>query len=107
MRGKAILTKSSITEPINWPRDCCRSGLHKGDKVAIYAWNRSEIVETEVACFKAGFVRISMNARLSTTEAVHVLNNAEARVVIVDAFHVKSIIEKQKRASESSAYYRP
>lgn len=71
-------------------------GLHKGDKIAIYAWNRSEIVETEVACFKAGFVRISMNARLSTTEAVHVLNNAEARVVIVDAFHVKSIIENRK-----------
>ena len=43
-------------------------GMEKGDRVAIQAWNRPEIAETEVACYKAGMVRIPINARLSPAE---------------------------------------
>ncbi|MEA3222458.1 MAG: long-chain fatty acid--CoA ligase [Thermodesulfobacteriota bacterium] len=72
-------------------------GLQKGDPIAIQSWNRSEIVETEVACYKAGFVRVPMNARLSLAEATHVLNNAEAKTVIVDPQHLEPLLANKEQ----------
>src|SRR5512138_3543252 len=54
-------------------------GMAKGERVAVQAWNRPEIAETEVACYKAGMVRIPINARLSPTETSAILNNAEVQ----------------------------
>ncbi len=67
-------------------------GLKRGDRVAIQSWNRPEIVETEVACYKAGMVRIPINARLSAAEAVEILNNAEVRAFITDGKHGEAIL---------------
>jgi len=66
-------------------------GFGRGDRVAIQAWNRPEIVEFEVACYKAGMVRIPMNARLSLAETVHVLDDSRARAVILDASHADAL----------------
>src|SRR5690606_26818587 len=62
-------------------------GLQKGDRVAIQAWNRPEIIELECALYKAGLVKVALNARLSSTELAETTGNAGARVLIVDAAH--------------------
>jgi len=67
-------------------------GLKRGDRVAIQSWNRPEIVETEVACYKAGMVRIPINARLSAAEAIEILNNAEVKAFITDQKHGEAIL---------------
>ncbi len=67
-------------------------GLRRGDRVAIQSWNRPEIVETEVSCYKAGMVRIPINARLSAAEAIEILNNAEVKALITDKNHGESIL---------------
>ncbi|MEX0284875.1 MAG: class I adenylate-forming enzyme family protein [Paracoccaceae bacterium] len=63
-------------------------GLSKGDRVAVLAWNRSEIVEAEVALFKGGFTRVPINARLSDDEVVHVCNDSNVQVLLVDPEHL-------------------
>lgn len=68
-------------------------GMPKGAHVAIQSWNRPEIVETEAACYKAGFVRIPINARLSSAETRYVLDNSEARVFIADSVHMQPVLE--------------
>ncbi len=68
-------------------------GMPKGTHVAIQAANRPEIVETEVACYKGGFVRIPVNARLSTAETIYVLENSETRVLVADAAHMAPVLE--------------
>ena len=69
-------------------------GLKKGDRVAIQSWNRPEIVETEVACYKAGMVRIPINARLSAAEAIEILNDAEAVAFITDQKHGEEVLSR-------------
>jgi len=69
-------------------------GLKKGDRVAIQSWNRPEVVETEVACYKAGMVRIPINARLSAAEAIEILSDAEAGAFITDQKHGEEILSQ-------------
>ena len=71
-------------------------GLKRGDRVAIQSWNRSEIAETEVACYKAGMVRIPINARLSAAEAMGILNNAEAKALIGDKPHLEPVLDNRQ-----------
>jgi acyl-CoA synthetase (AMP-forming)/AMP-acid ligase II len=72
-------------------------GLQKGDRVAVQSWNRFEIAEMEVACYKAGFVKVPVNARLSKTESIHVLNNSEAKAIILGPQHVQAAVEVEKQ----------
>ena len=62
-------------------------GLRPGDAVASLAWNRGELVVVEFALYKAGLLRVPVNARLGRGEVEHVLENSAARVVFVDADH--------------------
>ncbi len=57
-------------------------GCLRGERVAVFLENRSEVVVLEVACYKAAFVKTPVNFRLSPQEVVHVLNNAEASVLV-------------------------
>lgn len=65
-------------------------GLSKGDRVAVLAWNRTEIVEAEVALFKGGFTRVPINARLSDDEVAHVCDDSNVRVLLVDPEHLSA-----------------
>jgi acyl-CoA synthetase (AMP-forming)/AMP-acid ligase II len=71
-------------------------GMEKGDRVAIQAWNRPEIAETEVACYKAGMVRIPINARLSPAETSGILNNAEVQTILADRQHLEPLLETRR-----------
>jgi len=79
-------------------------GLGKGGRVAIQTWNRPEVVEFEVACYKADIVRIPMNARLSEAETIHVLNDSQADAIITDASHGESLA-KNNRKLKSVKYF--
>lgn len=69
--------------------------VQPGDRVAIQAWNRSELVETEVACYKGGFIKVPINARLSTDETVHMLQDSSAKVLVADAAHAQAVLARQ------------
>ena len=60
-------------------------GLARGDRVGIYLPNCSEIVEIEIACYKAALVKAPFNARLSPAEVGEVAANSEAAVIVTTA----------------------
>lgn len=62
-------------------------GLHKGDRVAIQAWNSPRIVEFECALYKAGLVRVPINARQTTAETLELIDDAGVRAFLVDSVH--------------------
>src|SRR5688572_10311655 len=73
-----------------WNERSCRlanallgMGLATGDRVAILAYNRLEWLEIYVALAKAGLVAVPINFRLVAPEIRYILDDAEARAVIV------------------------
>ncbi|MEU6116902.1 AMP-binding protein [Streptomyces sp. NPDC047117] len=62
-------------------------GLRPGDAVASLAWNRGELVEIEFALYKAGLMRVPVNARLGRREIEHILRDAPVRVLVFDTAH--------------------
>jgi len=60
-------------------------GLERGDRVGIYLPNCVEIVEIELACYKAGLVKAPFNARLSFSEVGEIAANSEAAVIVSTA----------------------
>ena len=57
-------------------------GLQRGDRVAVQARNRPELVELECALYKAGLVKAALNPRFTATEASDVVENCTPRVLI-------------------------
>lgn len=74
------------------------TGLSKGDRVAVQAWNRVELVEAEVACYKGGYIKVPVNARLSTEETLHMLRDSEAAVLIADGEHAQAVLARRAEA---------
>jgi acyl-CoA synthetase (AMP-forming)/AMP-acid ligase II len=60
-------------------------GLARGDRVGIYLPNCIEIVEIELACYKAGLVKAPFNARLSFAEVGEIAANSEASIIVSTA----------------------
>ncbi|MDE2452307.1 MAG: AMP-binding protein [Burkholderiales bacterium] len=57
-------------------------GLQRGDRVGVCLPNCFEVVELELACYKAALVKAPINARLSPREVAQVVTNAGAAVVL-------------------------
>jgi len=57
-------------------------GLQRGDRVGVCLPNCFEVVELEVACYKAALIKAPINARLSPPEVAQVVANAGACVVL-------------------------
>jgi len=68
-------------------------GLRKGDRVAFQMSNRPAIVELECALYKAGLVRVPLNARLAPAEVLDVIANGDPKVFIVGDSHADSVQE--------------
>ena len=66
-------------------------GAKKGDRIAIQSWNRPELIELECALYKAGLVKVALNARLSPAEVVETLTNADPVVMIAGPGHAQSV----------------
>ena len=58
-------------------------GLGKGDRVAVLAYNCVEWLEIYAATAKAGLVAVPINFRLVGAEIPYIVENCEARALIV------------------------
>lgn len=74
-----------------WNERACRLanalrglGLERGDRIAVLAWNRVEWAEIYAACAKACLVAVPVNFRLVGAEVLHILEDCDARAVIVE-----------------------
>lgn len=86
--GARDLTRSMTFR--EWNERACRlangllgMGLAKGDRVAILAYNCLEWMEIYVAMAKAGLVAAPINFRLVGSEIRYIVDDAEARAIIV------------------------
>jgi len=73
-----------------WNARACRlanallgMGLRKGDRVAVFAYNCVEWMEIYAAAAKAGLVAVPVNFRLVGREIRYIVENCEARALIV------------------------
>jgi acyl-CoA synthetase (AMP-forming)/AMP-acid ligase II len=66
-------------------------GARKGDRIAVQAWNCPQLIELECALYKAGLVKVALNARLSAAETLETIDNAQARMVLAGPQHVAAI----------------
>lgn len=58
-------------------------GLHKGDRVALLAYNCLEWMEMYAALARAGLVAVPINFRLTSAEIAYIAGHSEARAFIV------------------------
>uniref|UniRef100_UPI00099E9ED5 type I polyketide synthase n=1 Tax=Streptomyces torulosus TaxID=68276 RepID=UPI00099E9ED5 len=61
-----------------------RTGLERGERVAICLGNRVEMVEAVLAAVRAGAVGVPLNPRSSDAELAHFLRDSGASVVVTD-----------------------
>lgn len=78
------------------------SGLNKGDRVAVIAYNRIEWFEIYIALARVGLVAVPLNFRLSSPEIEYILLNCEARGVIAGAEFTEAVdaVRPQLKAVE-------
>ncbi|MFJ8469260.1 type I polyketide synthase [Streptomyces swartbergensis] len=65
-----------------------RTGLRRGDRVAICLGNCVEMVESCLAVLRAGMVGVPLNPRCSDAELAHFLQDSGAAFVITDTAHL-------------------
>lgn len=66
-------------------------GLKRGDRVAVVSPNRPEIIEVECALYKAGLVKVALNARLAPNELADALLNAEPIACLTGPEHLDAV----------------
>ena len=79
-------------------------GARKGDRIAVQSYNRPELVEFECALYKAGLVKVALNARLSPAETEETINNAQARIVLAGPAHAAGVAALRERLPEVELY---
>ncbi|RJL23277.1 acyl-CoA synthetase [Bailinhaonella thermotolerans] len=78
-------------------------GVSPGEAVATFAANRGEAVETEMALYKGGFLRVPINARLAPEEVRHILAEARVRVLFTDPERAGQARDAVRRAGVDCA----
>lgn len=79
-------------------------GASKGDRVAVQSFNCPELVEVECALYKAGLVKVALNARLSPAETVETVNNSQARIMLAGPAHTATISGLQAQMTEVKTF---
>ncbi len=80
------------------------AGIRKGDIVGILSWNQLEYPEVFGAAMKGGFVLSHINPRLQSQELVHVLNDAEPRVLFLGSELAETVAEIYPLLSQTGSY---
>lgn len=70
-------------------------GFPEGTHIGMQGWNCAEMPEIEVACYKAGYVKVPVNARLSTDETVQVANDGLPEVFIAGPEHTEALAPRR------------
>ncbi|MCU1373739.1 MAG: AMP-dependent synthetase and ligase, partial [Actinomycetia bacterium] len=92
--GDARLTYAELDARTNrLARHFLDRGLQPGAKVAIYAWNRVEWVETFLAAFKARLIPINVNYRYVAQELRYLFDNADAEVLVFERSFAPTVAE--------------
>jgi acyl-CoA synthetase (AMP-forming)/AMP-acid ligase II len=60
-------------------------GLERGDRVAIFMRNGLLYPAALLGAFRGGFVAVPINAKLHPREAAYIVDNAEAKAIVLDA----------------------
>jgi fatty-acyl-CoA synthase len=68
-----------------------------GDKLALYAYNRPEFVESLFAAFKARLVPVNVNYRYREEELVYLLDNSDSTVVVYEADFAERVAKVRDR----------
>jgi len=80
-------TSNSIITAFN------HAGLKKGDKIALYLGNCHHYREMFWVAGKGGFILIPINGRLKPREVLYILNNSEAKGLVISKDYQNVIIE--------------
>jgi len=67
-------------------------GLSRGDRVGVCLPNCIEVVEVELACYKAALAKAPINARLAPAEVAQVIANADAAVIVTTAARAEAFL---------------
>src|SRR5690625_3155272 len=68
-------------------------GVKQGDKVGTLAWNDHRHLETYFAIPSMGAVLHTINIRLNKEHLIHIINNAEDKVLLIDEGFIPAIEE--------------
>jgi long-chain acyl-CoA synthetase len=83
--GKTMYTWSQFAYRTNClARGLAHLGIERGDRVAVLMLNCHRYFELYYACARMGAVIVPLNTRLAPPEIGFILNDCEARVLIVD-----------------------
>jgi long-chain acyl-CoA synthetase len=74
-------------------------GMQRGDRVAILAENSARYLETYFAAPWGGGIVTPLNHRLALPELVAIMENAGAKILVVDAVHAEAGAELAARAN--------
>ncbi|MEO5997605.1 MAG: long-chain fatty acid--CoA ligase [Chitinophagaceae bacterium] len=66
-----------------------RLGVHRGDRVATFAWNQYQHLELYYAIPGAGAICHPINIRLSIDQIAYIINHAEDKIIFIDATLIK------------------
>ncbi len=70
-----------------------KSGLERGDRVAIYAKNSNQWVEALFGLAQVGLVSVTVNYRLTANEVAFIVENSGAKAIICDESTEQNAIE--------------
>lgn len=76
-----------------------RSGLGKGDKVALMLPNIPEFVYCYFGALKIGAVVVTLNTSSTPSELTYLLNNSDAKLLIIQASQIKKYQQIQQQLS--------
>ncbi|MCD1634930.1 AMP-binding protein [Martelella mediterranea] len=71
------------------------AGFPVGSHIAMQAENCTQVLATEIACYKGGMVKVPINARLSPEETIHVVNDSHAVVIIAGSKHAADLAARR------------
>lgn len=72
-------------------------GIRKGDVIGVLSWNRLEYQEAFGAAMKGGYILAHFSPRLNTEELVGVINDSEAKVVLLESEFAETLFEARDR----------
>lgn len=61
-----------------------KGGLRKGDRIAVYSGNRTEVLEVTIAALRAGIVAVPVNSLLTQPEVTYLLEDSGAKWLFTD-----------------------
>ncbi|MFX1573396.1 MAG: AMP-binding protein [Promethearchaeota archaeon] len=99
--AKRQLTFKQLDERTNkLANGILKSGINKGDKVAILSNNSIEFMELYVAAAKGGFITVPISFRLHPDDVFYIIKNSDAKILIVESRFREFTEKSWKNAKE-------